>query len=76
MKASTERQILRWVHIVLSIPIIGYIYGPVASIPTAVITVRWVLFPIVVLSGFWMWKGYWIKKTVTNLSNKGSSRGK
>ena len=62
MKASTERIILRWVHIVLSIPIIGYIYGPVSQIPEAVIAVRWVMFPIVILSGLWMWKGQWVKK--------------
>ncbi len=61
MKASTERNILRWMHIILSIPIVGYIYGPVAAIPPAVTMVRWVLFPIVILSGLWMWKGYWIK---------------
>ncbi|HTF19070.1 MAG TPA: hypothetical protein VK658_13405 [Chryseolinea sp.] len=62
MKASTERTIIRWIHITLSIPIIGYIYGPVSQIPEAVVMVRWVLFPMVVLSGLWMWKGYWVKK--------------
>ena len=62
MKASTERTILRWIHIVLSIPIIGYIYGPVSQIPEAVAMIRWVLFPVVVLSGLWMWKGTWVKK--------------
>lgn len=62
MKASTERMILRWVHIVLSIPIVGYIYGPVSQIPEAVVAVRWVMFPIVILSGLWMWKGHWVKK--------------
>lgn len=62
MKASTERMILRWVHIVLSIPIVGYIYGPVSQISEAVVAVRWVIFPIVILSGLWMWKGHWVKK--------------
>jgi thiosulfate reductase cytochrome b subunit len=62
MKASTERNIMRWLHIILSVPIVGYIYGPVARIPEAVTTVRWILFPIVILSGLWMWKGHWIKK--------------
>jgi hypothetical protein len=47
---------------ILSVPIVGYMYGPVASIPDAVVSVRWVLFPIVILSGFWMWKGHLIKK--------------
>lgn len=62
MKASTERNILRWSHILLSIPIVGYIYGPVASIPEAAFAVRWILLPIIIASGFWMWKGSWIKK--------------
>jgi thiosulfate reductase cytochrome b subunit len=62
MTAATERKILRWTHLVLSIPIIGYIYGPVAEIPEAVVAVRFVFFPIVILSGLWMWKGQWLKK--------------
>jgi hypothetical protein len=62
MKASTERMLMRWGHIILSIPIIGYIYGPVAEIPRAVIATRWVFVPLVVLSGLWMWKGAVVKK--------------
>jgi hypothetical protein len=57
MKASTERKLIRWIHLILSIPIIGYIYGPVASIPEAAVAVRWVFMPIVVLAGFWLWLG-------------------
>lgn len=62
MKASTERIILRWLHLVLSIPIIGFIYGPVSEIPEAVAMVRFVIVPAVILSGLWMWKGAWIKR--------------
>ncbi|WP_343703169.1 hypothetical protein [Chitinophaga sp.] len=62
MKASTERKIIRWLHIILSIPVIGYIYGPVAAIPNAASGVRWVFFPLIVLSGLWLWKGQWLKK--------------
>jgi hypothetical protein len=62
MKAATERIILRWVHLVLSIPIIGYIYGPVAQKPEATMATRFVFVPIVILSGLWMWKGHLIKK--------------
>jgi len=62
MKASTERKVIRWVHIILSIPVIGYIYGPVAQLHNAALAVRWVFFPIIVISGFWLWKGYWVKK--------------
>ncbi len=62
MKASTERKIVRWLHILLSIPILGYIYGPVAAIPEAANAVRFVFLPVVVLSGFWMWKRHWFRR--------------
>jgi thiosulfate reductase cytochrome b subunit len=60
--AAIERKVIRWIHLILSIPIAGYIYGPVAQIPEAALTVRWVFFPIVILSGLWMWKGQWLKQ--------------
>ncbi|QEC53232.1 hypothetical protein EDD80_104219 [Anseongella ginsenosidimutans] len=61
MKAVTERKILRWVHIILSIPILGAVYG---QIPTeeGLNAVRFVFLPLVALSGLWMWKGHWLKK--------------
>jgi thiosulfate reductase cytochrome b subunit len=72
MKASTERKLMRWIHIILSIPIIGFIYGPVSQIPRAAATVRFIIVPIVVLSGLWMWKGHvvkrWFRQTKPRLS--------
>ena len=62
MKASTERKIIRWAHMILSIPVIGYIYGPVAAMPNAAGAVRFVFFPLIVLSGLWLWKGQWLRK--------------
>jgi hypothetical protein len=62
MKAATERKIIRWIHIIGSIPIIGYIYGPVKDIPEAVTMIKWVLFPLIVLSGLWLWKGHLVRK--------------
>ena len=62
MKASTERKIIRWIHIIASIPIIGYIYGPVKNLPHAVTAIQWVLFPLIVVSGLWLWKGHWVRK--------------
>ena len=62
MKASTERKIIRWIHIIASIPIIGYIYGPVKNFHHAVTAIQWVLFPLIVLSGFWLWLGHYVRK--------------
>ncbi len=64
MNPATERMIFRWVHLILSIPVIGYIYGPVAEIPQAAAAVRWVFFPFVVLSGLWMWRGQWLIRKI------------
>ena len=50
-----ERDTMRLLHLVLSIPILGYLYGPVAHIPPAAFFTRWVAMPAVILSGLWMW---------------------
>ena len=55
MNPAAERRLIRWVHLVLSVPIVGYIYGPVASIPGAARFVRWAALPIVVATGLWLW---------------------
>jgi hypothetical protein len=52
----------RWFHILLSIPILGYIYGPVSEIPPAPFATRFVFVPAVILSGLWMWKGHVLKR--------------
>ena len=62
MKAARERKIIRWFHILISIPIIGYIYGPVKDFPRAVFAIKWFILPMIVLSGLWLWKGHLVKK--------------
>jgi hypothetical protein len=73
MKAATERKIIRWLHIVASIPIIGYIYGPVKDIPNAVMMIKWVLFPLIVFSGLWLWKGHWVRKKLRQVKSQTSN---
>jgi thiosulfate reductase cytochrome b subunit len=65
MKASTQRSLVRWLHMAAGIPIVGYIYGPVAHIEPAALVVKWVIVPIVVLSGLWMWKGHLVRKALS-----------
>lgn len=61
MKPAGERKMLRWVHLILSIPILGAVYGQIPA-GEGLNAVRYVFLPIVVLSGLWMWKGHWLKK--------------
>jgi hypothetical protein len=52
------RVILRWIHIVLSIPIYGYIYSPFDRLPQYAHLARYVFFPLMVATGLLMWKGH------------------
>lgn len=65
MKEATQRSILRWMHIVFAIPIVGYIYSPFEQLPNYAPTVRFVAFPFILLSGVWMWKGHVVRRLVS-----------
>ena len=54
---ATKRSILRWVHLVLAIPILGYIYSPFEEIPKYATATRFVFVPIIIIAGYWMWRG-------------------
>jgi hypothetical protein len=68
MKEATKRSILRWIHIVFSIPILGYIYSPFEEIPRYAARVRFVVVPVMLLSGFWMWKGHILRRLISKRS--------
>jgi hypothetical protein len=66
MKDATKRSIVRAFHIVLAIPIIGYIYSPFEVLPSYAVQTRFVFLPAMVLSGLWMWKGHILRRLVSN----------
>ncbi|MEO7725039.1 MAG: hypothetical protein ABIU29_10225 [Chthoniobacterales bacterium] len=57
IRSATKRSILRVVHLVLSIPVLGFIYGEPAEVQEYASTVRYVFVPVIILSGFWMFSG-------------------
>ena len=61
---ATKRSILRWMHIVFGIPILGYIYSPFEAIPNYAPLVRFFFVPVLVLSGLWMWKGHALRGVI------------
>jgi hypothetical protein len=65
MNASTTRTILRSIHLVFSIPIIGYVYSPFEDIPNYAPVVRFVAIPVIVVTGLWMWKGHVIRRLIS-----------
>ena len=62
MKEGTKRTIARWIHIIFSIPILGYVYSPFADLPEYAPVVRFVSIPVLVLTGLWMWKGHLLRR--------------
>jgi hypothetical protein len=54
---ATKRSILRRIHVVSSIPILGYIYGQASEVQQYATAVRFFFVPVIVLSGFWMFSG-------------------
>lgn len=71
MNQGTVRLIFRWIHIVFSIPILGYIYSPFDQIPNYAHITRFVFVPVLILSGLWMWKGHVVRRLVSKgLPNK------
>src|SRR5437016_14054274 len=57
ISSATKRAILRCIHLVLSIPILGYIYGEPSDVQQYAGAVRFVFVPVMILSGYWMYSG-------------------
>ena len=55
---ATKRLILRWVHLIFAIPILGYIYSPFQELPNYAPITRFVFVPTIMLAGYWMWRGF------------------
>ena len=54
---ATKRTILRCFHLILSIPLLGYIYSPASEVEQYAGAARYIFVPILILSGYWMYSG-------------------
>jgi len=70
MNTATQRSIVRWIHLIFSIPILGYIYSPFEKLPGYAPTTRFVFLPVMVLSGLWMWKGHVLRRLISKGSGQ------
>ena len=68
ISSATQRSIFRWIHIVVSIPILGYIYSPFEKLPGYAPATRFVFRPVMILSGLWMWKGHVVRRLISRRS--------
>jgi hypothetical protein len=65
-KFIMTRLIIRWIHIICAIPIVGYIYSPFEVIPDYAPMTRLVFLPVMLISGLWMWKGHLVRRLVSS----------
>jgi hypothetical protein len=68
MKLPSQRTVFRCIHIVISIPILGYIYSPFEKLPDYAPATRFVFLPVMVLTGLWMWKGHVVRRLISKRS--------
>jgi hypothetical protein len=77
MKEATKRSIIRWIHIIFGVPILGYIYDSPSDTPNYASTARYVFLPVLLLSGLWMWKGHVVRRLISKrwaYSQEGGTR--
>ena len=74
MNDTTKRTVVRWIHIVFGIPIIGYIYSPFEAIPNYAPIVRFIAVPMIALSGLWLWKGHRLRRRISKVVTKECSK--
>jgi hypothetical protein len=54
---ATKRSILRCIHLIFTIPILGYIYGEPSEVLQYLGGARFIFVPVLILSGYWMFSG-------------------
>jgi thiosulfate reductase cytochrome b subunit len=62
MSQGTNRSILRWVHLLCGLPLVGFVYGPPAETEQYRYMFQYVFMPVLLLSGLWMWKGHLVRR--------------
>lgn len=57
MNNATKRSMLRWIHLIFTIPILSYVYGRPSDVAQYAGAVRFIFVPVIILAGYWMYSG-------------------
>jgi len=57
MNIAVKRSILRCIHLIFTIPILGYIYGEASEVQQYAPAVRFAFVPVIMFAGYWMYSG-------------------
>lgn len=69
MTLAAQRVIIRWIHIVFGLPLIGYVYGPPEEVQPYLPMYRYVFMPVLLLSALWLWKGHLVTRLFAKKSD-------
>lgn len=64
MNQGLKRTILRWTHILIGLPLVGFVYGPPAETEPYRYLFQYVFMPVLLISGAWMWKGHVVERLI------------
>ena len=64
MNQGLKRTILRSIHIVFGLPLIGLVYGPPAETEQYRYMFQYIFMPVLLVSGVWMWKGHVVERLI------------
>ncbi|OGX27806.1 MAG: hypothetical protein A2705_05135 [Omnitrophica WOR_2 bacterium RIFCSPHIGHO2_01_FULL_52_10] len=56
MNEARLRAILRWIHIILGLTIMCYVYSPWATKASFQIFIKFIVVPAIAITGIWIWK--------------------
>ena len=75
MNQGTQRWIVRSIHLIVAIPILGYIYSPFDKLPDYAPATRFIFVPVMIISGLWMWKGHVVRQLIRSAQPVDPSKG-
>ena len=56
LKAKKVRIAIRWMHIVLGLVVMCYIYSPFHENESFQIVMKFVIIPVITITGIWIWQ--------------------
>jgi thiosulfate reductase cytochrome b subunit len=68
MSNNARRTVLRWIHLLAGLPLIGFVYGPSAETEPYRYMFQYVFMPVLLLSGLLMWKGHLLSRLFSRQS--------
>ncbi|TDB67469.1 hypothetical protein [Arundinibacter roseus] len=71
MKASTERNLMRIMHLIAGGAMGAYIYSPLGEIPVFQFLTKVLIIPLTIATGLWMWKGIQLRRRFSKPAKSG-----